>query len=138
MYHKYENKFGETCSYRVEIPVTGLLKKNIQTLTCLINKIEVKTIGNYKIIPHVTIVGPLSTIYENKLAQVVKKAIQRHKTAGFQTNGFGIFCKNVFYVEIIPSKELIEIRNEIVNNLSNFFVILQNTITNKIGKHILP
>ena len=62
----------------------------------------------------------LFQLYENKSAQVVKKAIQRHKTAGFQTNGFGIFCKNVFYVEIIPSKELIEIRNEIVNNLSNF------------------
>ena len=108
-------------SYLVEFRFSGFAKKKIRELAyVLADNFGVRSVADRRAVPHISIAGPLSTKYEKRLVSVVVNAARLHNTARFRLDGFGSFRKDVVYVKIVPSRELDEMRREIVDILNEF------------------
>ena len=108
-------------SYLVEFRFSGFAKKTIRELTAAISKnFGVKGATRHRVVPHITIAGPLSTNDEKKLVKEVKNVVKKHDLVEFRIDNFGNFGDNVIHVNILPSPELIEMRQKIVENLEKF------------------
>ncbi len=75
-------------------------------------------VGKKKHIPHITLVGPLTTSNERKLISDFAKVCSETELMKFRGNGFGTFDSNrVVYVNIRASERLNEFRIKLVETL---------------------
>ena len=109
-------------SYLIEFRFSGFAKKSIRELKQNITKNFGVT--RKKIVPHITIVGPLHTWDEKLLVQTVKDVCKKYDKVTFKLDGFDNFQNRVIYLKIKPSKELTELRKEIVEKLEKQNIIL--------------
>ena len=75
-------------------------------------------VGKKRHIPHITLVGPLTTNNERKLIADFAKVCSETKLMKFKGNGFGTFDSNkVVYVNIGASERLNEFRIKLIETL---------------------
>lgn len=137
MHRKYRyTKHSRHDSYFIEFRFSGFIKKNIKDLVHVVARnFNVKNITDRKVLPHITIAGPLFTRNEKNLVNVITNVANNHHIVTFRLDGFGSFDKNVIYVKIKPSEELISMRNEIVDNLKDFCKLSEHDYKSKWTPH---
>lgn len=78
-------------------------------------------VGKRRHIPHITLVGPLTTNNERKLIYDFAKVCSETNLMKFKGNGFGTFDSNrVVYVNIAASDRLNEFRVKLVDTLKQY------------------
>ena len=113
-----EKKHTRNHEYLIEIRFSGYVKDSIKELKDGISRNFHVT--RKKIIPHITLVGPLSTNDEKRLIQEVVKIAKNYKLIKLKLDGFGHFGNDVIYVKIKPSDELEQLRVNLVDELDEF------------------
>lgn len=110
--------------YMIEFRLSGYSKNTIKDLMRVISSnISIRKIPTGKIIPHVTLVGPLTTYDEKTLIKTVKNITNKCNPIKFKFNGFGIFPNRAVYVKITPSNDMVKLRNNLVEKLSKFCIL---------------
>lgn len=105
-------------NYLIEIRFSGYAKDSIKELKDGISKNFHVT--NRKIIPHVSLVGPLSTNNEKRLIRAVVDIAKNYKLIKLNLDRVGHFEDRVIFVKIIPSEELEQLRVDLVDELDEF------------------
>lgn len=108
----------DNSGYLIEFRFSGYAKNSIRELKNSISKTFHVTYK--KIIPHITLVGPLYTNDEKRLIAEVKNICKKYELIKFNLDGFGHFENRVIYVKIKPSDELKQLRTELVETLGTF------------------
>jgi calcineurin-like phosphoesterase family protein/2'-5' RNA ligase len=104
--------------YLIEIRFSGFAKESIRELKTSISRNFGVT--KWKIVPHITLVGPLSTSNEKLLVKTVRYVCKKYDLVKFSLDGFDNFENNVIYVRIKPSEELKNLRAELAQKLAEF------------------
>lgn len=108
-------------SYLIEFRFSGYLKEQIKELIHNISKNHhVFGVTRRRVVPHITLVGPLFTDNEKMLVKEFRNIVSRYKPVSFRLNDFDAFENRVIFVNIEPSKELQNLRHELVQSLQEF------------------
>ncbi len=104
--------------YLIEFRFSGYAKQSIKELKSNITKNFGVT--KQKIVPHITLAGPLSTRDEKRLVKEIVDVCKKYALVKFKIDGFDNFENRVIYVRIKPSEELKNLRLEIAERLYKF------------------
>jgi calcineurin-like phosphoesterase family protein/2'-5' RNA ligase len=104
--------------FLIEFRFSGYTKEAIKELKDSISKNFHVT--RRKIVPHISLVGPLYTRDEKRLVKEVKEVCKQYELVKFKLDGFDNFENRVIYVRIKPSEELKNLRLELVERLAEF------------------
>lgn len=102
----------------IEIRFSGYAKDSIKELKEGISRNFHVT--NKKIIPHVSLVGPISTNNEKRLIRAVVDIAKNYKLIKLKLDGIGHFRNDVIFVKIKASDELEQLRVNLVEELEEF------------------
>ena len=109
---------ARTPSYLIEFRFSGYAKKAIKELKQSITRNFHVT--RKKIVPHITLVGPLSTYDKEQLVEEVADVCKKYELVKFKLDGFDNFENRVIYLRIKPSVELKKLRSELAQRLGKF------------------
>lgn len=101
--------------YLIEFRFSGYAKEAIKDLKNSISRNF--RVSKRKIVPHITLVGPLYTRDEKRLLNEVKDIAKKYELVKFKLEGFDSFENRVIYVRIKPSDELKQLRWELAERL---------------------
>lgn len=103
--------------YLVEVRISGSARKYYsKTVRAIRRKFRIR-----KKVPHMTLVGPLQTDNYGKLVRTLEEVADRHRRVTYEFDGFGKFDNsNTIFLEVKPSEELLELREELVRELGKF------------------
>jgi len=104
--------------YLIEFRFSGYAKQSIKELKSNITRNFGVT--KRKIVPHITLAGPLSTRDEKRLVKEIVDVCKKYNLVKFKIDGFDNFENRVIYVRIKPSEELKNLRLEIAERLYKF------------------
>ena len=107
-----------TMHYLIEFRFSGYAKKSIRELRMNISK-QFGT-SKRKLVPHITMAGPLYTRDEARLIKEVVDICKKYDQIKFKLDGFSHFEDRVIYVKIKPSPELVNLRADIAKQLNKF------------------
>jgi hypothetical protein len=99
--------------YLIDIRQMGPVKHQISTLS---NQLSAKfNIRDKCVIPHITLAGPFSTPYEEKLVEdFTRICADQEKIPKYEVGGYGFFDKTrVVYVSITPDETLKQFRYQL-------------------------
>src|SRR5574337_516355 len=113
-----QSKIRRPPSYLIEFRFSGYAKQVIKELKYNLSK-NFHLWGEQKI-PHITLVGPISTRDEERLVKEVKDICKQYELVTFKLDGFDNFEDRVIYLKIKPSEELKQLRSELSERLGNF------------------
>jgi calcineurin-like phosphoesterase family protein/2'-5' RNA ligase len=117
--HRMRTRSRDTSNgYLIEFRFSGYAKEAIKELKTSISRNFGVT--RWKIVPHITLVGPLYTYNEELLVDTVRKVCKKYELVKFRLDGFDSFENRVIYVRISPSEELKRLRLELVEKLAKF------------------
>ncbi len=105
-------------SYLIEFRFSGRAKETIKELKECISKNF--RVTKKKIIPHITLVGPLHTNDEKLLIKEVVNVCKQYELVKFKLDDFDNFENRVIYVKINPSEDLKALRLELAERLGKF------------------
>ena len=105
-------------SYLIEFRFSGYAKETIKELKNNISRNFQVT--RKKIVPHITLVGPLRIGDEEILIDTVNEVCKKYELVKFNLDGFDNFENRVIYVKIKPSEELKKLRSELAEKLEKF------------------
>lgn len=95
------------------------VKKYLKGMICEINR-KFK-VGKRKHVPHITLVGPITTRDEKQLISDFARICSETKLMKFKLKGFGTFDNNrVVYVNIEPSERLNDFRVKLAKTLRKY------------------
>jgi 2'-5' RNA ligase len=98
--------------YLIEFRFSGHAKEAIKELKHGISRNF--RVTRWKIVPHITLVGPLQTYREDLLVEAVRNICKKYELVKFRLDGFDSFENRVIYARIKPSEELKNLRLELV------------------------
>lgn len=104
--------------YLIEFRFSGHAKQVIRELKTNITKNF--GVSRRKIVPHITLAGPLHTNDEKRLVKEIVDICKKYESVKFKISGFDNFENRVIYVNIKPSEELQSLRLEIAEQLYKF------------------
>jgi 2'-5' RNA ligase len=106
--------------YLIDIRLMGSVKRQIRTLSSQLA--EKFNLGNKRVIPHITLAGPFSTIDEQKLIGDFKKICSdQKKIPKYEVGGYGFFDDTrVVFVTITPDETLQQFRYQLAQALSSY------------------
>jgi 2'-5' RNA ligase len=105
-------------NYLIEFRFQGYAKKYLKrTIFEVGKKFRVKGVTGKHVVPHITLFGPFSTRDEKKLVETFHRILKKHNLYHFNLKGFSNFEKRVIFIDILPSKELKELRRELAEEL---------------------
>lgn len=116
----------KTTTYLLELRLSGSARKYVKGIVFdVASKFDVSGVTRNRVVPHVTIIGPIKTIHEQKLIHEIigtcmKYDLMTLKFSGFTSFGNWLFGNRVLGVQIEPSNELELLRSELVENLTGF------------------
>jgi 2'-5' RNA ligase len=116
----------KTPNYLLEFRLSGSARKYVKdTIFDVARKFDVSGATGNRVVPHVTIIGSIYTINEQKLIREFTETCMKYdlmtiKFSGFRSFGNWLFGKRVIGVKIEPSKELELLREDLVEKLSMF------------------
>lgn len=103
--------------YFIEFRFHGKAKKEIKELILGLNK-RSKIFSNKRPIPHITLISPFYTNQERRLINDFKGICEKHPLIKFEIKGYGTFERSrVVYINIVPSSQMIEFRNDLIKRL---------------------
>ena len=105
-------------NYLIEFRFSGNAKKTIRELKHSITKNFGVT--RRKIVPHISLIGPIYTNDQKRLVEEVKDACKQYELVTFKLDGFDNFDDRVIYVKIKPSEELKKLRIEMAQRIQPF------------------
>jgi 2'-5' RNA ligase len=115
-----------TTNYLLEFRLSGSARNYVKDIVFdVYRQFAVKGVTRNRVVPHVTLIGPIKTTHEQKLVNTVVATCMKYdlmtiKFSGFTSFGNWLFGKRVIAIKIEPSKELELLRTEIVEKLSGF------------------
>lgn len=115
-----------TTNYLLEFRLSGSAKKYVKdTAFDVARKFNVTGVTGTRVVPHITIIGPIKTDHEQKLIHEIIETCMKYdlmtiKFRGFRSFGNWLFGHRVLGVKIEPSNELELLRSEIVGKISKF------------------
>ena len=116
-----------TAHYLVQFRFQGVAKEMIRDLAYNLRRHFVRPAergSESRVVPHISLAGPLTTNDERSLVDEVVNACRRvNRPVKFKLDGFGTFNNNVIFVRINPSAELISLQQDIAERLDNFCVL---------------
>jgi 2'-5' RNA ligase len=110
-------------SYLLELRLSGSAKTYVKNIVFEVaNSFGVKGVIRKRVVPHVTIVGPITTTDERKLTDEMIRTCMNYdlmtiRFSGFRSFGNWLFGNRVIGVKIEPSHELEALRKELVEKL---------------------
>lgn len=113
-------------SYLLELRLSEDAKGFVKQLILEIaHKFNVKGATVYRVVPHVSVVGPFNTAHEKRMITDVATVCRKYELMSFQFNGyrsFGNFLtgNRVLAVKIEASDELKQLRCDLVKALSGY------------------
>ena len=113
-------------SYLVEFRLSGSARKYVEDTVFDVSKqFDVKGATRNRVVPHVTIIGPIRTNHEQKLIHEIIETCMKYdlmtiKFSGFTSFGNWLRGNRVLAIKIEPSSELELLRIELVAKLSGF------------------
>ncbi len=119
--------------YLIEFRFSGYAKQSIKELKSNITKNFGVT--RRKIVPHITLAGPLSTRDEKRLVKEIVDVCKKYNLVKFKIDGIDNFENRVIYVRIKPSEELKNLRLEIAERLYKFCNTTEFDIDEKFTFH---
>ena len=121
--------------YLIEFRFHGHAKRTLKELREAIAKNFNARIGERKEVPHITIVGPCRTDDRKKLIREVENVAKKYDLVGFRLGGFDYFPGRAIYADILPSKELVEMRQNLVKKLGKFCQLTEHDHKPKFSAH---
>jgi len=115
-----------TTDYLLEFRLSGSARKYIKEIVFDVSrKFSVSGVTRNRVVPHITIIGPIKTTNEQKLIHEIIETFMKYdlttiKFSGFTSFGNWLFGKRVLAVKIEPSSELELLRIELIAKLSGF------------------
>ena len=115
-----------TNDYLLEFRLSGSARKYVKdTAFDVARKFNVTGVTKTRVVPHITIIGPIKTDHEQRLIHEIIETCMKYdlmtiKFRGFRSFGNWLFGHRVLGVKIEPSNELELLRSEIVGKLSGF------------------
>lgn len=112
--------------YLVEFRLSGSARKCVRDIVFdVARKFDVSGVTRNRVVPHVTMIGPVKKIYEKKLIDETIETCMKHylmtiKFSGFTSFGNWLKGNRVLATKILPSNELELLRSDLVRNLSEF------------------
>ena len=107
--------------YIIEFRFHGNAKKYTKRLIYEIaRKFGIKGVTRKKAIPHITLFGPFTTRYEEKMVSEIINVAKKYTLVPFKVKGFNFFdnaTNKVIYLDTEPSEELKQLRFELSNRL---------------------
>jgi 2'-5' RNA ligase len=116
----------KTTDYLLELRLSGSARKYVKDIVFNVaRKFDVKGVTKNKVVPHVTIIGPLKTNYEQKLIHEIIETCKKYdlmtiKFSGFTSFGNWLRGNRVLAIKIEQSSELELLRIELVAKLLGF------------------
>jgi len=107
--------------YLIEFRFHGYAKKYAKHLIHEVaRKFRVKGVTRNRAVPHITLFGPFTTRHERKMVSEVVNVGREFSLVPFIVKGFNYFDKEhkVIYLDVNPSAELKELRQELAQRLS--------------------
>lgn len=118
-------------NYFIEIRYFGKAKKKFKLIT---NEIDDRfNLKNVHKVPHITLIQSFKTDNQKKLVSDFKRICSKQKPMKFVVNRIGIFPFYVVYVKVIPDKNLLKFRSELMNAIKSYCHI--KNITRKYKPH---
>jgi 2'-5' RNA ligase len=116
-----------TNRYLIEFRLTGFARRYLkQTILQVAKEFDVKGVTQRRVVPHVTLVGPFTTIHEKKLVDTTEAIGRKYELIPFTISGFGSFRKRwpgrdkVLFARLEPSIELKQLQSELLEGLRSF------------------
>lgn len=112
--------------YLIEFRLSGSARKYVRdTVFDVARKFDVSGVTRNRVVPHVTMIGPIKTIYEKKLIDetietCMKYDLMTTKFSGFTSFGNWLKGDRVLAIKMEPSNELELLRSALVRDLSGF------------------
>jgi 2'-5' RNA ligase len=112
-----------TTSYLIELRLSGSARKYVKSIVYdIAGKFAVRGVTRKRVVPHVTIVGPITTTDERKLIGEMIRTCTKYdlltiQFGGFRSFGNWLFGNRVLGVKVEPSNELEALRSELVDKL---------------------
>jgi 2'-5' RNA ligase len=106
--------------YLIDIRMMGSVKHQIRTLS---NHLAEKfSLGDKRVIPHITLAGPFSTSDENKLiGDFTRICTNQKKIPKYEVGGYGFFDDSkVVFVTITPDENLKQFRYQLSRTISPY------------------
>jgi 2'-5' RNA ligase len=106
--------------YLIDIRLMGSVKHQIRSLS---NHLQEKfNLGDKRVIPHITLVGPFSTPNERKLIEDFTRICSTQKEVPkYEVGGYGFFDDSkVVFVNITPDEKLKQFRYQLSQALSPY------------------
>jgi len=106
--------------YLIDIRLMGPVKQQVSDLS---NRLRERFgLGNYLVVPHITLAGPFSTDDEERLvADFTRTCSGIRKVPDYEVGGYGIFDDTrVVYVTITPDETLKQFRYALSQTLSPY------------------
>jgi 2'-5' RNA ligase len=106
--------------YLIDIRQMGSVKHQISTLS---NQLSGKfNIRDKCVVPHITLAGPFSTQYEEKLVEdFTRICVDQEKIPNYEVGGYGFFNDTrVVYVSITPDETLKQFRYQLSRAISPY------------------
>ena len=113
-------------TYLVEFRLSGSARKYVEdTVFDVARKFDVKGATRKRIVPHVTIIGPIKTTNEQRLIHEIIETCMKYdlmtiKFSGFTSFGNWLLGNRVLAIKIEQSSELELLRIELIAKLSGF------------------
>ena len=107
--------------YLIEFRFSGYAKKYAKSLIHEVARgFRVRGVTRNRAVPHITLFGPFTTRQEKKMVSEVIKVGREFSLVPFIVKGFDYFDKEqkVIYLDIDPSAELKELRQELAKKLN--------------------
>ena len=120
-------------SYLIEFRFSGYAKEAIKELKESISRNFHVT--KKKIVPHITLVGPVSTYDEKRLVREITEIGRKYDLIKLTLDGFGRFENRVILVKIKPSEELENLRLDMVERLEEFCNLSEHDYDRKFAFH---
>ncbi len=120
------NLVKRTTDYLLEFGLSGSARKYVEnTVFDVARKFDVSGAIKGRIVPHITIIGPIKTTNEQKLVHEIIELCKKYdlmtvKFRGFTSFGNWLFGNRVLAVKIEQSSEFELLRIELVAKLSMF------------------
>jgi hypothetical protein len=113
-------------NYLLEFRLSGTARKYVKDVALDVSReFGVKGLTRNRVVPHVSLIGPIKTNNEQKLIHGIIETCTKYdlmtiKFNGFTSFGNWLFGKRVLAVKIEPSHNLELLRTEIVEKISGF------------------
>ena len=124
--------------YIIQFRFSGYAKKYLKrTIFEVARKFRVRVAVKQKVVPHITMFGPFTTINESKVVATLLAVSKNYHLIPFTLRGFGTFDKRVIFADVIPSEELKRFRNELSDQLTDLrdFFLIKTVKTEGISDH---